>query len=76
MSAAVPFPEPSWLAEHTEPNIEDIVSQLSDEAQQLYRRYLGDEARSPRSSGMHPALRAFSRMDLEMQRRLKERRSK
>lgn len=69
----LPFPEPAWLAGHSEPNVEDIVSMMSDEAQRLYREYLADEARTPRRAGMHPAWRAFDRMDVEMMRRNKER---
>jgi len=74
--SALPFPEPAWLAAHCEPNVEDIVSMLSDEAQRLYRRYLADEARSPMRPGLHPAWRAFDRMDLEIQRRNKARRAR
>lgn len=75
--SALSFPEPAWLAAHCEPNVEDIVSMLSDEAQRLYRRYLADEARSPtRPAGPHPAWRAFDRMDLEIQRRNKARRAR
>jgi hypothetical protein len=69
MSDVLAFPEPAWLAAHSEATIDAIVAQLSDEAQQLYRRYLADEARAPARPGPHPAYRAFKRMDIEMMRR-------
>jgi hypothetical protein len=75
MGTSLPFPEPAWLASHSEPNINDIVGQLSDEAQRLYREYLADEARSPWRPGLHPAWRAFDRMDVEMMHRNRARRA-
>lgn len=75
MGVSLPFPEPAWLAGHSEPNVDSIVSMLSDEAQRLYRLYLADEARAPWRPGMHPAWRAFDRMDSEMLRRNKARRA-
>jgi hypothetical protein len=71
----VAFPMPAWLAGHSEPNIDDIVQQLGDETQQLYRQYLADEVRAERRPGVHPALRAFDRATVEMLRRNKERRA-
>jgi hypothetical protein len=65
----VPFPEPSWLAGHSEPNIDALLVALGDEARQLYRRYLADEVRAKRSSGMLPAWRAFDRAMCEIRRR-------
>jgi hypothetical protein len=76
MGASLPFPEPAWLVEHSEPNVEDIVSMLGDEAQRLYRAYLADEARAPARPGLHPAWRAFDRMDVEITRRNRERRAR
>jgi hypothetical protein len=74
--STLPFPEPAWLSGHSEPNVEDLVSMLSDEAQRLYRQYLADEARAPTRPGMHPAWRAFDRMDVEIQRRNRARRAR
>jgi hypothetical protein len=76
MGAFLPFPEPAWLARHSEPNVEDIVAMLGDEAQRLYRAYLADEARAPARAGLHPAWRAFDRMDVEITRRNRERRGR
>ena len=66
------FPEPTWLAGHSEPNIEAILCALGDEARQLYRRYLADEVRSMRPEGILPAWRAFDRAMCEIRRRNKE----
>jgi len=74
MDDVVAIPEPAWLAAYSEATLSAIVAQLSDEAQQLYRRYVADEARAPSRPGVHPALRAFSRMDREMMRRNSDRR--
>jgi hypothetical protein len=76
MDDVVAFPEPPWLAAHSEASLTAIVAVLSDEAQQLYLRYLADEARAPWRPGMHPAGRAFNRMDIEMMRRCRERRDR
>jgi len=65
----VPFPEPAWLAGHSEPNIDAILAALGDEARQLYRRYLADEVRAQRPEGILPAWRAFDRAMCEIQRR-------
>jgi hypothetical protein len=68
------FPVPDWLAAHTEPTIEAMLSMLSAETQQLYRQYLADEVRSPRPDALLPAsLRAFDRANCEVQRRNKQR---
>ena len=75
MDDVVAFPEPAWLAAYSEATLSAIVAQLSDEAQQLYRQYLADEARAPSPPGMHPACRAFSRMDREMMRHNSHRRA-
>jgi hypothetical protein len=61
--------EPSWLAHHSEPNIDAIVGVLGDEARQLYRRFLADEVRSQRPGGLLPAWRAFDRAMCEIARR-------
>ena len=42
------LPVPSWLAAHSEPNIEAIVAMLGPEMQQRYRRCLAEEVRSQR----------------------------
>jgi len=65
----VQFPEPAWLAGHSEPNIEAILVELGDEARSLYRRYLADEVRDMRHGGILPAWRAFDRAMCEIQRR-------
>ena len=69
MNDVVAIPAPPWLAAHSDGSLSAIVALLSDEAQQLYLRYLADEARAPLRPGMHPACRAFNRMDREMMRR-------
>ena len=66
------FPEPAWLAEHSEPNIDAIVALLGDDARQLYRRYLADEVRSMRPGGTLPAWRALDRAMCELCRRNRE----
>jgi hypothetical protein len=72
----LPFPEPSWLAGHSEPNIDALLTALGDEARQLYRCYLADEVRAMRPDGVLPAWRAFDRAMCEIRRRnLGERRS-
>lgn len=68
----VEFPEPAWLAGHSEPNIDAILAALSDEARLLYRLYLADEVRLMRPDGLLPAWRAFDRAMCEVQRRNKE----
>ena len=76
MDDVVAFPAPVWLAAHLEDTLSAIVAELCDESQQLYRRYLADEARAPWGTGMHPAGRAFARMDAEMRRRKRDRRAR
>jgi hypothetical protein len=73
-SDPLPFPQPAWLAAHTEPNIEAMLELLSDETRRLYRQYLAEEVRAMRPGAMLPAWRAFDRANLEMLRRNKERR--
>ena len=68
------FPQPAWLAAHTEPNIEAMLELLSDETRRLYRQYLAEEVRAMRP-GVLPAWRAFDRANLEMLRRNNERRA-
>jgi hypothetical protein len=68
----LPFPEPPWLAGHSEPNIDAIVVALGDEARQLYRRFLADEVRTQRPGGMLPAWRALDRAMCEIARRNRE----
>lgn len=63
MDNVLAFPMPAWLAAYSDPTITAIVASLSDEAQQLYLRFLAEEARAPWRPG-HPACRAFDRMDL------------
>jgi predicted O-methyltransferase YrrM len=70
------FPEPRWLAGHSEPNIDAILVALDDEARQLYRRYLADEVRAMRPGGILPAWRAFDRAMCEVHRRNRERRQR
>jgi hypothetical protein len=72
-SDPLPFPQPAWLAAHTEPNIEAILDMLCDETRRLYRRYLAEEVRAMRPGRMSPAWRAFDRANLEMLRRNKQR---
>jgi len=55
------FPVPEWLAPHTEPNIEAIVSLLGGDTVRLYRRFLAEEVRSPHPALLPPCLRAFDR---------------
>lgn len=71
-SVLVPFPEPAWLAGHSEPNIEAILVALGDDARQLYRRYLADEVRAMHPGGVLPAWRAFDRAMCEIHRRNRE----
>lgn len=73
-SDPLPFPQPAWLAAHTEPNIEAMLELLSDETRRLYRQYLAEEVRAMRP-GVLPAWRAFDRANLEMLRRNNERRA-
>lgn len=68
----VPFPEPAWLAGHSEANIDGMLVVLGDDARQLYRRYLADEVRATRPGGLLPAWRAFDRAMCEIQRRKRE----
>ena len=65
----LPLPVPAWLAPHTEPNVEAIVSLLGADTVRLYRRFLAEEVRSPRPSALlPPCLRAFDRATCEVQR--------
>jgi tRNA A37 N6-isopentenylltransferase MiaA len=75
-SDPLPFPQPAWLAAHSEPNIDAMLELLSDETRRLYRQYLAEEVRAMRPAGMLPAWRAFDRANLEMLRRNKERRAR
>jgi anthranilate phosphoribosyltransferase len=66
----VPFPEPAWLAGHSEPVIDGLLDDLDDdEARRLYRAYLADEVRAPRLGAILPAWRAFDRAMCEILRR-------
>lgn len=59
---ALSFPVPEWLAAHTEPNIEAMVSLLGPETERLYRRFLAEEVRAPRQGALlPPCLSAFDR---------------
>ena len=62
------LPVPSWLAAHSEPNIEAIVTMLGPEMQQRYRRCLADEVRSQRPGAIPACLRALTRANREMER--------
>ena len=64
--------ELAWLAEHSEANIDAMLSVLGEDARQLYRRYLADEVRTMRADGLLPAWRAFDRAMCEMQQRTRE----
>jgi len=64
--------DPSWLARHSEPNIDAMVGVLGNEARQLYRRFLADEVRAQRPAGLLPAWRAFDRAMCEIERRTRE----
>lgn len=66
---------PSWLARHSEPNIEALVVHLGDEAGVLYREFLVEEVRACRPGGLLPAWRAFDRVMCEIARRNREGRS-
>ncbi len=72
LSDPVPLPEPTWLAGHSDPIVDAMLSDLSDETRQLYRRYLGAEVRAMRPDGRSPAWRAFDRTLLELMRRRQE----
>jgi hypothetical protein len=66
-SDLVPFPEPAWLAGHSEPVIDGLLDDLDDdEARRLYRAYLADEVRAPRPGAILPAWRAFDRAMCEI----------
>jgi hypothetical protein len=71
-SDPVPFPEPAWLTGHSDPFVDALLSDLTDETRQLYRRYLGAEVRAMRPDGRSPAWRAFDRTLLEVMRRRQE----
>lgn len=66
------YPEPGWVARHSEANIDAMLAVLGDDARQLYRRYLADEVRTMRLDGMLPAWRAFDRAMCEIQHRNRE----
>jgi hypothetical protein len=66
------LPEPVWLAGESDPVIDGMLDVLSDEARQLYRRYLAEEARSMRPRGAARAWRAFDRALFEILRRRQE----
>ena len=68
----IPLPEPAWLAGASDPVVEGVLEELSDEARQLYRRYLADEVRSTRPSGPGRAWRALDRALCEVLRRRQE----
>jgi hypothetical protein len=74
-SDPLPFPQPAWLAAHTEPNIEAMLGLMCDETRRLYRQYLAEEVRAMRP-GILPAWRAFDRANLEMLRRNKQRQAR
>lgn len=56
------LPLPLWLVEHCDPVIDEMIDGLSDEAQQLYRRILADEARAWRPGGAFAGLIALERV--------------
>ena len=68
----MPVVEPDWLAEHSEANIDAMLSVLGKDARELYRRYLVDEVRKRRAQGLLPAWRAFDRAMVEIQQRTRE----
>ena len=61
------LPVPSWLAAHSEPNIEAIVAMLGPEMQQRYRRCLAEEVRAQRTGALPPCLRALTRANREIE---------
>lgn len=67
------LPEPGWLAGESDPVIEGMLEVLSDEARQLYWRYLGEEVRAMRPSVRSRAWCAFDRALCEVLRRRGER---
>jgi hypothetical protein len=60
--------ESSWLARHSEPNIDAMVGVLGDDVRELYRSFLADEVRAQRPAGLLPAWRAFDRALCEITR--------
>jgi hypothetical protein len=64
--------EPAWLAEHSEANIDAMLSVLGEDARRLYQRYLVHEVVTMRPGGLLPAWRAFDRAMCELQHRNKE----
>ena len=73
MGSLFDLPEPAWIAEHSDPFVDAMLSDLSDDARRLYRRYLAIEVRGMRP-GRSPAWRAFDRALIDViQRRGQER---
>jgi len=68
-SNPLPLPEPSWLAGESDPVIEGMLEVLSDEARQLYRRYLAEEVRAGRPTARSRSWCAFDRALCEILRR-------
>ena len=56
------LPVPLWLVEHSDPVIDEMIDGLPDDAQQLYRRMLADEARAWRPGGALAGLMALERV--------------
>jgi hypothetical protein len=56
------LPVPLWLVEHSDPVIDEMIDGLPDDAQQLYRRILADEARAWRPGGALAGLMALERV--------------
>ena len=67
------LPEPAWLEGESDPVIEGMLEVLSDEARQLYRRYLAEEVRAMRPTVRSRAWCAFDRALCEVLRRKEER---
>ena len=61
MGSLFDLPEPAWLAAHSDPFVDAMLCDLSDEAQRLYRRYLAIEVSAMRPDGRSPAWRALDR---------------
>jgi hypothetical protein len=68
-SDPAPLPEPAWLAGESDPVIEGLLEVLSDEARQLYRRYLAEEVRAMRPTARSRAWCAYDRALCEVLRR-------
>ncbi|HEX8156355.1 MAG TPA: hypothetical protein VF526_03115 [Solirubrobacteraceae bacterium] len=75
-SDPLPFPQPAWLAAHTEANIEAMLELLSNATRRLYVQHLTEEVRAMRPGRTLPAWRALDRANLEMLRRNTQRQAR